>query len=42
MFKSKADHFYRGGNAKFVEDIRLVTIDRSEGNVKLISNLLAK
>lgn len=42
MFESKADHFYGGGNAKFVEDIRLVTIDRTEGDVELVSNLLAK
>ena len=42
VFESKANHLHRGGDAKFVEDIRFVAIDCPQGDVELIGNLFAK
>ena len=42
MFYCKANHLDRGGETQFVEDIRLVTIDRTERNVELVGNFFAK
>ncbi len=42
VLEGKANHLHGRGNAQFVEDIRLVTIDRTEGDVELLGDLFAQ
>ena len=42
VFQRKSHHLDGGGKTQFVEDICLVTVDCTEGDMELVSNLFAK